>query len=184
MKIHYNHSKALSCLATVLMALHSTNVNAFGSSLDRADIPLNRIELHRLENISRRMVEMMSVVSHASLIWPHGVRDSKGRMGIFIGSERPLFEEPGFEVETVRQAWVVFALIAAVKHSEGSQVGHIAFTDVNGMLGERWYYDMDMVTAREIHRLLIHGVILPPAAYKMITSVWQKVTVEHDLAIK
>lgn len=84
----------------------------------------------------------------------------------------------------IREAWVVFGMVAAVKYCEGSQVGHIAFTDVRGMFGEQWYYDLDMSDAQEIHRLLVHGLIQPARAYRMIVSSWQKVTVNHDLAVQ
>ncbi len=145
---------------------------------------LSLAELQPLETISKRVASMMSVISTVpTRIWPHGVRDHQGRQGIFLSSQRPLFNDSDPAVVQAKQAWVVYGLIASVKYSEGSQVGHIAFTDRNGETGERWYYDLCMTKAREIHSLLISGLVRPQNAYRLIEGAWQKVTSEHAYAV-
>jgi len=146
--------------------------------------PLKAQEWLTLESIAKRAESMMAVATFVSTrVWPHGVRDNKGRLGIFIGCNRPLFAEKDERIVKPNEAWVVFGLIAAVKYSEGSQVGHIAFTDRDGIHGERWYYDLDMPTAREIHSMMFQGLVAPENAYHLIESSWVKVTAEHDYAV-
>jgi len=128
---------------------------------------------------------MMSVATFTTTrVWPHGVRDQQGRLGIFLSSERPVFHDSKPILVRAKEAWVVFGLIAAVKYSEGSQVGHLAFTDSNGETGERWYYDISMAEAREIHGMMIRGILKPENAFKVIETVWQKITTDHVLAAK
>jgi hypothetical protein len=130
-----------------------------------------------LESIARRVASMMSEFSFASTrVWPHGVLDHKGRLGLFLSSRQTLLEETDPLLTEAKQAWVVFGLIAAVKYSEGSQLAHIAFTDRNGESGESWYYDISIEKARHIHELMIRGLVQPRDAYKLIESAWEKVT--------
>jgi hypothetical protein len=111
------------------------------------------------------------------------VRDQQGRIGLFLSSERPLFGDPTPDINQAKEAWVVFGLVAAVKHSEGRQVGHVAFTDSKGETGERWYYDISMAEAREIHELMLRGILRPGNAFKLIEATWQKVTPQHEYAV-
>jgi len=151
----------------------------------KAGRPLIRSELLPLEAIARRVESMMSVATFTTTrVWPHGVRDQQGRLGIFLSSERPVFHDSKPILVRAKEAWVVFGLIAAVKYSEGSQVGHLAFTDSNGETGERWYYDISMAEAREIHGMMIRGILKPENAFKVIETVWQKITTDHVLAAK
>ena len=146
---------------------------------------LDRVELHALENIARRaqsMMELSNVVP--TRVWPHAVTDARGRQGLFISSMRPMFDENDEYLIKFKRAWVVLGLIAAVKYAEGSQLGHIAFTDVDGLQGERCYYDLDIAPAREIHRDLIRGHLALDDAYDVIAARWEKVTCSHDLAIR
>lgn len=145
---------------------------------------LSRAELLPLEAIARRAQSMMSVVRFTpTRVWPHGVRDRQGRLGIFLSSERPLFNDPTIDMVKAKEAWVVFGLLAAVKYSEGSQVEHVAFTDRSGETGERWYYDISMAKAREIHELIVRGILRPEKAFKLIEAAWQKVTPQHEYAV-
>jgi hypothetical protein len=137
-----------------------------------------------LEAIARRAQSMMEVASFTpTRVWPHGVRDRQGRLGIFVSSGRPILHDPTPAMVQAKEAWVVFGLIAAVKYSEGSQVGHVAFTDSNGETGERWYYDISMAEAREIHELMVRGILRPENAFKLIEAAWQKVTPQHEYAV-
>jgi hypothetical protein len=145
---------------------------------------LSRAEFLPLEAIAKRVQSMMSVASFTpTRVWPHGVRDQQGRLGIFLSSERPLFTDPAPTIVKAKEAWVVFGLVAAVKYSEGSQIRHIAFTDSQGETSERWYYDISMVEAREIHEMLIRGIVRPENAYRLIEAAWQKITPRHEYAV-
>lgn len=138
---------------------------------------LSRAELLPLEAVAGRVQSMMSEIAFTfTRVWPHGVRDEQGRIGIFLSSERPLFNDPTPAIVQAKEDWVVIGLVAAVKYAEGSQIRHIAFTDSRGETGERWYYDLSMAEAREIHGLMIRGVLHPENAYRVIEARWQKVT--------
>ncbi len=151
----------------------------------KAGVPLDRQELLAVKSVASRAESMLDIADAVpTRVWAHGVRDQKGRQGIFIGSLRPLFEESHPRVVEARRAWVVVGLIAAVKYAEGSGVGHIAFTDANGLQGERFYYDIDMSDAREVHRRLVAGTLPFEEAYDVITSKWEKITADHSLAVK
>lgn len=146
---------------------------------------LDRVELHALENIARHAESMMEVSNVVpTRVWPHAVTDARGRQGIFISSMRPLFEEKDERIVLAKRAWVVLGLIAAVKYAEGSQLGHIAFTDADGLQGERYYYDLDIAPAREIQRDLLRGRLALEEAFDVIAARWEKVTSNHDLALQ
>ncbi len=162
----------------------STVSRSMPTAESRAARALSRAELLPLEAIARRAQTMMEVASFTpTRVWPHGVRDQQGRLGIFLSSARPLFGDPKPVIVQAKEAWVVFGLVAAVKYAEGSQLGHIAFTDSRGETGERWYYDISMAEAREIHELMIRGLVRPENAYRLIEAAWQKVTPRHDYAV-
>lgn len=166
------------------IAASSTSQTHRPNDSKKAAPVLSLSEWQPLETISKRVASMMSVISTVpTRVWPHGVRDHQGRQGIFLSSQRPLFHDSEPAVVKAKQAWVVYGLIASVKYSEGSQVGHIAFTDLNGETGERWYYDLCMAKAREIHRLMLSGLVRPQNAYRLIEGAWQKVTSEHAYAV-
>lgn len=151
----------------------------------QAGVPLDRLELLALQSIAQRAESMMGIAEAIpTRVWPHGVRDEKGRQGIFFGSLRPLFEESHPQLVEAKKAWVVVGLIAAVKYAEGSQVGHIAFTDANGLQGGSFYYDIDISHAREIHRNLLVGALAFERAYEVIATKWEKVTADNSLAVK
>jgi hypothetical protein len=163
-------------------ALPSSQAVLSGDS--KAGRALSRAELLPLEAVAGRVQSMMSEVAFTSTrVWPHGVRDQQGRIGIFLSSERPLFNDPTPVIAQAKEDWVVIGLVAAVKYSEGSQIRHIAFTDSRGETGERWYYDLSMAEAREIHEMMIRGVLRPENAYKLIEARWQKVTPQHKYAV-
>ena len=117
-------------------ALPSSQAVLSGDS--KAGRTLSRAELLPLEAVAGRVQSMMSEVAFTSTrVWPHGVRDQQGRIGIFLSSERPLFNDPTPAIAQAKEDWVVIGLVAAVKYSEGSQIRHIAFTDSRGETGER-----------------------------------------------
>jgi len=146
---------------------------------------LTRTELLALENIAHRAESMMAVSNIVpTRVWPHAVQDARGRQGIFISSLRPLLEEKDERLIMAKRAWVVLGLVAAVKYAEGSQIGHIAFTDADGLQGERYYYDLDIAHARDIQRDLLRGRLALNAAYEVISARWEKITAEHDLATR
>ncbi len=191
----FNLATAVTLLSTVIIAGNKTvsSANAQSSAASQRAQPveskaaraLSRAEMLPLEAIARRVQSMMSVATFTpTRVWPHGVRDQQGRLGIFLSSERPLFNDPTPAMVQAKEAWVVFGLIAAVKYSEGSQVGHVAFTESRGETGERWYYDISMAEAREIHEMLISGILRPENAFKLIEAAWQKVMTDHVLAAK
>jgi hypothetical protein len=151
----------------------------------QAGLPLDRVELLALQSIAERAESMLSIADAIpTRVWPHGVRDERGRQGIFIGSLRPLFEESLPRLVEARKAWVVVSLIAAVKYSEGSEVGHIAFTDANGLQGGKFYYDIDITHARAIHRDILIGALALDKAYEVIATKWEKVTAVQTLAVR
>lgn len=179
-----------SCAALLVMlaffssqqAVHASHRTSLQSK--PAEV-LKRHEMLLLESIAYRAESMMTLMeSVQTRVWPHGVRDQRGRLGLFVGSSRPLFgEKDEMTIKQLRE-WVVCSLIAVVKYSEGRPVGHIGFTDVEGQDGQRWYYDLDMATAREIHRLIITGVVPLQRGYDMIVNSWEKVTVDHEFAVR
>jgi hypothetical protein len=185
---------AVTSLSAVMIAGNETvsSANAQPSVASQIEQPveskaaqaLSRTELLQLEDIARRAQSMMSVATFTSTrVWPHGVRDRQGRLGIFLSSQRTLFNKPTIDMVKAKEAWVVFGLLAAVKYSEGSQVGHVAFTDISGETGERWYYDISMDEARGIHELIVRGILRPEDAFKLIEAAWQKVTPQHEYAV-
>jgi hypothetical protein len=190
-----NLTTAVTLLSAVMIAGNETTSSANAQSSatspsaqpvkSKAERALTRSELLPLEAIARRVQSMMSVATFTpTRVWPHGVRDYQGRLGIFLSSERPILHDAAPETVLAKEAWVVFGLVAAVKYSEGSQVGHVAFTDSRGETGERWYYDISMSEAREIHEMLISGILQPENAFRLIEAAWQKVTTDQVLAAK
>jgi hypothetical protein len=188
-----NLTTAVSLMSAMVIASNKsdTSANAQSSSAyqsvqpvnSKAERALTRSELLPLEAIAQRAQSMMSVATFTpTRVWPHGVRDRQGRLGIFLCSERPILHDPAPDMVLAKEAWVVFGLVAAVKYSEGSQVGHVAFTDSSGETGERWYYDISMAEAREIHEMLISGILQPENAFRLIEAAWQKVTPQHEYA--
>lgn len=183
---------ALALFSVALIAGHESASSANVTSAVSRNMPtteskaaraLSRAELLPLEAIARRVQSMMEVASFTpTRVWPHGVRDQQGRLGIFLSSARPLFGDPKPVIVQAKEAWVVFGLVASVKYAEGSQLGHIAFTDSRGETGERWYYDISMAEAREIHDLMIRGLLRPENAFKLIEASWQKINADHYLA--
>ncbi len=182
----FKHTCAvLVALVAFFGCQHALRANLHASSETKAAEVLNRREILLLESIAHRAESMMTLMeSVPTRVWAHGVRDQRGRLGLFVGCARPLFGKK--DQMTVKQyrEWIVCSLIAVVKYSEGSPVGHIGFTDVDGLNGQRWYYDLDMATAREIHRLIITGMLPLHRGYDMIVRSWEKVTVDHGFAVR
>ena len=140
---------------------------------------LNRNELHTLSAISQKMEFMInpSEFKHTR-VWPHGVRDEKGRIGLLISCANPFAKlTTGPESEGFK-AWVIYAVIAAVKYSEGSPVpiDHLGFTEFGDTSGDKWYWDLDMATARLVHKNLFSERLTAEEAYAIITQSWSRVT--------
>jgi hypothetical protein len=149
------------------------------STHDAHGAVLGREELDGLKAISQNISSMMTVTDFVhTQVWPHAVRDSKGRAGIFISCSFPLLSSQGEKAAIARESWVILAVIAAVKYSEDSAVPlqHLAFTDPNGENQSSWYYDLDMDVARYIHRQLVHGGMSKQQAYAMVERSWVKVS--------
>lgn len=188
--------KTIPLLFTQVCAMALALITLFGgqpllrannhSSLEpKAAKVLDRREILTLESIAYRAESMMTLLeSVPTSVWAHGVHDQRGRMGLFVGSARPLFGVKDEMTTQQRHEWLVCSLIAVVKYSEGSPVGHIGFTDVDGLNDQRWYYDLDMATAREIHRLVVRGEISLKRGYEMMARSWEKVTAEHEFAVR
>ena len=77
-----------------------------------------------------------------------------------------------------KRSWIIFAVIATVKYAEVNRgaVDYIAITDPLGMIGERWYYQLEMTSAAKVQRQLIFEGIGFEKAYKTIMASWHKVT--------
>ena len=154
-------------------------------SATRPPQALNRRALLVLEEVARRTQEaMVRLKTVETRVWPHSVRDRHGRQGLFIAADPALLSRTDAEAQRLRQAWVVCGLISAVKHAEGSQLGHIAFTETRAVSQPAFYYDLDMATAREIHRLLSHGVLSLEQGYRMINASWRKISVDREYAVE
>lgn len=159
--------------------------NPHAPSATKPPQALNRRTLLVLEDVARRTQEtMMRFKTVETRVWPHGVRDQHGRQGLFIAADSALLSRTDAEAQRLRQAWVVCGLIAAVKHAEGSQLGHLGFTETRAVHQPAFYYDLDMATAREIHRLLSHGVLSLEQGYRMINASWRKISVDREYAIE
>lgn len=136
-------------------------------------------EIRALTEISEKIASMMEVGQSAKAkVWPDIETDFEGRHGIFIACSRPLFpavNEPGMDQ---RKSWVMLAVLAAVKYTDGGSVAvdYIAFTDPLGQSGERWYYLLEMKDAIFVqHRLLLGGLSMEQG-YDKISAVWRRVT--------
>jgi len=111
-------------------------------------------------------------------VWPDIATESIGRHGIIIACSRSLYldsNEPGMDV---RKSWVMLAVLACVKYTEGSPVtvDYIGFTDPEGLSGERWYYELKMSTAENVHHQIRRGTITMQDGYDQVASAWQRVT--------
>ncbi len=137
------------------------------------------IEIRALTEISEKIASMMEVGQSAKAkVWPDIDTDFEGRHGIFIACSRPLYpavNEPGMDQ---RKSWIMLAVLAAVKYTDGGSVAvdYIAFTDPLGQSGERWYYQLEMKDAIFVqHRLLLGGLSMEQG-YNKISAVWRRVT--------
>jgi hypothetical protein len=140
---------------------------------------LNRSELHTLSAISQKMEFMINPADfNHTRVWPHGVRDERGRIGLFISCAYPFAQmTAGPELEGFK-AWVIYTVIAAVKYSEGSPVpvDHLGFTEFSDSSGDKWYWDLDMANAKLVHKKLFSKGLTPEEAYSIITKTWTRVT--------
>jgi hypothetical protein len=140
---------------------------------------LNRSELHTLSAISQKMEFMINPAEfNHTRVWPHGVRDERGRIGLFISCAYPFTEmTTGPELEGFK-AWVIYTVIAAVKYSEGSpvRIDHLGFAEFGDSSGDKWYWDLDMATAKLVHKKLFSKGITADEAYSIITKSWARVT--------
>jgi|GEM_PF-695022 len=143
----------------------------------------DRQERHFMEHVAPSIWSMTLAGSIADThVWPHGGRDRQARLGDFLCSSMSLLPqfEPADEKE--RRAWVLLGLSATVKYFEGSDLGHIAYTDSTGMIGENCYYYSDISDVRLIHRSNLSGSLrLKDDACDAIFSNWVKVTADHAL---
>lgn len=136
-------------------------------------------EVRTLTRIGEKISSMMNVGQTMTCkVWPDFNTDLAGRHGIFIACPEPLFTTSNEEEMKRKRSWIIFAVIAAVKYAEVNRgaVDYIAITDPLGMIGERWYYQLEMTSAAKVQRQLIFEGIGFEKAYKTIIASWHKVT--------
>ena len=157
----------------------NVSLNATSRSTQTHGEVLNRSELHTLSAISQKMEFMINPAEfNHTRVWPHGVRDGRGRIGLFISCAYPFTEmTTGPELEGFK-AWVIYTVIAAVKYSEGSPVpvDHLGFTEFDNSSGDKWFWDLDMASAKLVHKKLFSKGITADEAYAIITKSWTRVT--------
>jgi hypothetical protein len=175
---------ANACIALPMPVLADIKVSSSPSKPTAGHV-LDRNEFHILENIAHRAESMMQLSNFIhTRVWPHAVTDARGRQGIFIDSSRPVLQENEGPLAIAKRPWVVFGLIAALKYAEGTSLGHIAFTDTDSFKKGRYYYDLDIILAREIQRDLLRGRLTPEQAYDAIVKHWEKITPTQGIALK
>ncbi len=136
-------------------------------------------EMHILTGIAGRMHTMLTVADPIrTKVWAHGLRDERGRAGIFVACSHPFVAPDESESMSLGKSWVLLAVSAAVKYTEGSPVpvDYIAFTEPAGMSGNGWYYELDLRKARQIQRELVAREMTMADGYRRITAIWQKKT--------
>lgn len=136
-------------------------------------------ELRQLTKIVAGIKSMMAVDQAAKTgVWWDAVSDPEGRIGIFMACSQPLavaINNPGLDM---RKSWVLLAVLAAVKYTEDSPVtvSYIAFTDPQGLSGDRWFYKLDMSDAALVRSEILNGRISMEQGYDKIVAAWRRVT--------
>ncbi len=177
----------MSMLALPTLSLQASQpLTAPVSSIpkDRPQV-LERHEIQALGDVARGVELLLRRTQFSGTrVWPHAVRDSKGRTGLIIMAHRPLLMSMNMEDIDIRRTWVLVSLIAAARQMEitESQLDHLALTDREGMTGQLWYYDVDMQIARSIYKELNEGSITGDQAYQQVTSSWKLVTADNSMA--
>ncbi|MCA1962541.1 MAG: hypothetical protein LDL31_01190 [Prosthecobacter sp.] len=148
---------------------------------------LPRYELQALMEAARGVEAFIRRTPHAGArVWPHAVRDGKGRAGLIIQAHRPLLMTVSLEDIDRRKSWVLSAIIAAARQVELTEapVDHLALTDTEGVTGQKWYYDVDIALARRVFSGLLSGTLSPDDAYATVIRSWKLVTADSQLAAR
>lgn len=152
---------------------------------DRGTRMLSIDELRVVTEIGRRMESLMALSKEArTKVWASGTRDADGRLGIYFICSKPLLartDAPGLDA---RRAWVMLAVFAAVKYTEESPVAidYIGFADPSGMSGERWFFRLDMSTARQVQHEFFANTIDLETGFDHIIAAWRRVTPQSAVA--
>lgn len=135
-------------------------------------------QMRAVTGITQRIEGMMALAPNVSTrVWAQGLRDPDGRVGLFIACSRPFItptKTPGMDA---RKAWVLLAVFAITKHTEGSPVSldYIGFTDQSGLGGEHWFYRLEMSAARQVQHELFARAITMEQAYDKVIAAWRRV---------
>lgn len=135
-------------------------------------------QMRAITEITQRIESMMALAQNVSTrVWVQGLRDPDGRVGLFIACSRPFITPSNTTGMDARKAWVLLAVFAITKHTEGSPVSldYIGFTDQSGLIGEHWFYRLEMSTARQVqHQLFAHAITMEQA-YDKVIAAWHRV---------
>lgn len=135
-------------------------------------------EYESLSMMSRRVMGMMAeILPFYTEVWPHAVRDSRGRAGLIVVSSVPLEELATSTNQDSFKGWLVCAIVALGKYSAitGVPIQHVCFTDINGASEQRWCYDADMSLVCGLHRSLVTGSITADEAHAALVSHWRRI---------
>lgn len=155
-------------LLSVLVAVSVTVAPNVGADLPATQSPAHGLrmlgfeEMSALTKIAQRIEGMMTLAHDVhTRVWAQGVRDPDGRIGLFIAFSQPFIAPTKSPEMDDRKAWVLLAVFAITKHTEGSPVSpdYIGFTDRTGLNGDRWFYKLEMSTARQVQRQLFARTI-------------------------
>ena len=174
---------ALSGALLSFAALPTSSSPEKGSSSDISRRMLGADEMIVVSTIAGRMAGMMSVIGdNHTRVLPQGVRDPDGRLGIIVVSSEPLVPPADAPWKVASKKWVMLAVMAAVKYTAGSPVpiDYIGFTDTQGMGGSsgRWFYELNLSTARLVQRQLLSHTITTEQAFEKVTASWRRVTAD------
>lgn len=175
----------MNALALSILISYESLLSGGSGALDahvekpRFETLLTRHEWHQLGDAAWQISMLIQNAQPvATQVWPHAARDSAGRAGLIIKAERPLMMTLNVEDIRLRAAWTLAAVLAAGRfvELEGLPVDHLALTDADGAHHQKWYYDVDVQTARHVFVGLRDRKISMDQAYSMITSSWKLVT--------
>lgn len=141
---------------------------------------LSREEFENMQHLARRVSSMMGeILPFQTRVWPHAVRDSKGRAGLFLESALPMASLSGTPDQEYFKGWLVCAVLAVGKYSvmPGVELDHVCFTDASGAEA-RWFYDVDIALVRNLHRGLVHKELSADEVYDQLISQWKRLEAE------
>lgn len=103
---------------------------------------------------------------------------------MFIWSEKPLLSAGSGEMSESAKRWIILGVVAASKYLETSPtpVDFIAFTDSKADTGPRWYLELDVESARNIHRRIVKGYLDTDEAFPEIERSWKRISAPPSVA--